>query len=334
MSYHASYFDGTRPFWVDLPPRTGRLAYGQNYWLTLYYCPLMTDKQRIAINTWTLETADDGSKSINKTKLKAGLDAIMPLILEYRAAAFNFDNVYKSQADAKASVYAGYRMRWLEHRVIDAFAACMASSEKNMARVALQFKPSCIETYVQEIKAGGYTIKLVDEDALTPEICLASILSEPGSLQYVPGRLRTRELCLIAMQTRAPGVYALQYVPPSFRDAEMCDAAVKTDGLNLEHVPDDLKTVERCALACLQCGLAWSYVPYAARILEVRFCYALHGFGHESVDAVWKDAQLLDPDRAGAMVRKYEPLFVKTHYPLAGAEDLADLGWPVEYAQG
>ena len=333
MSYHASYFDGAQPYWADLPPRTGRLAYGQNYWLTMSYHPLMTDSQRIAINAWTLETADDKHEGVHKTKLRAGLRAIMLLILEYRAAAFNFDNVYKSQADAKASDHAGYRMRWMEQRVKDAFDACMAATAKDLNKVALLFKPSCLETYAKEIEASGYAIKLVDEDALTPEICLASILSEPGSLFYVPGRIRTRELCLIAMQTRAPGASALQYVPPSFKDAEMCDAAVNTDGLNLQHVPDDLKTVERCALACIKDGLAWSYVPYSSRTLEVRFCYALHGYSEESADAVYKESEVLDLERAEAMVDKYEPLFVKTHYPMAEAGDLADLGWPEKYAQ-
>jgi hypothetical protein len=332
MSYHASYFEGTRPFWAELPPRIGRLAYGQKAWLTFSFHPLMTDSTRMAINTWTLEVADDGKSNKEKTKMRAGLAAIMPLVLEYRAAAFAFDNLYKSQADARASAYDGYRLTWLSRRVTDAFEAVVKVPESRMHAFARNFKPSCIATYAEQVRTHGYALKLIDECDLTAEICRNAILSEPGALYLVPGRLRTRALCLEAMQTRAPGAHALRFVPPGFKDKEMCDAAIKTDGLNLEHVPDDLKTAERCAMACIQNGLAWSYVPYAARTLEVRFCYAFHGFSEESTDDVYKEAVALDPERADAMVKKYEPLLVKTHYPLATADDLADLGWPPEPA--
>lgn len=333
MSYHANYFDGVQPFWAeDLPPRVGRLAYGQNAWLTFYFHPLMSDSTRMAINTWTLELADDGKRNKEKTKMRAGLAAIMPLILEYRAAAYAFDNLYKSQADARASAYDGYRLTWLSRRVTDAFEAVVKVPESKMCEVARNFKPSCIETYAQEIKTHGYALKLIDECDLTAEICRDAVLAKPGALCLVPGQFRTRALCLEAMQIRAPGVQALRFVSPGFKDEEMCDAAVNTDGLNLEHVPDDLKTAERCAMACINNGLAWSYVPCPARTLEVRFCYAFHGFSEESTDAVYKEAKLLDPGRAQSMVDKYEPLFVKTHYPMAGADDLSDLGWPPELA--
>ena len=85
-----------------------------------------------------------------------------------------------------------------------------------------------------------------------------ALLLNGRALEHVPKKLRTEELCKIAVtQTHR----ALQHMPLARRTEEVCRFAVAQDGRALGYVPADLRTVEMCRIAVAQNGLALLYVP-------------------------------------------------------------------------
>lgn len=77
-------------------------------------------------------------------------------------------------------------------------------------------------------------------------------------LSQMPIPLRTRELCMLAVQDSENSV--LKHVPDYFRDYELCLEAVKHDGLSLKYVPEHLQTEEMCFAAVKQDWLSMEFV--------------------------------------------------------------------------
>ena len=78
------------------------------------------------------------------------------------------------------------------------------------------------------------------------------------ALQYVPEELKTKEICLAALQQDD---WAFGYVPEEFKTQEICLAAVQKSGNAIEYVPEKLKTQEICLTAVQQDEDALEYVP-------------------------------------------------------------------------
>ena len=85
-------------------------------------------------------------------------------------------------------------------------------------------------------------------------------------LMDVPESLRTKEVCLAAVQRNG---YELKYVPDELKTREICEAAVQKEGVALVYVPDDLKTKELCMMAVQKTGWALEYVPRNMRTPEI-----------------------------------------------------------------
>jgi hypothetical protein len=76
-------------------------------------------------------------------------------------------------------------------------------------------------------------------------------------VRYVPKKLRTTELCLVAAKQCSR---ALKYLWRE-QTAELCYAAVSEHGLALDWVNEEFKTAELCLAAVMQNGKALQYVP-------------------------------------------------------------------------
>lgn len=295
-------------------------------WLVFSYIPDRAEPVKYAVEMISLLDVSDGIKDKEMRRLKAAASAIHPLLMECRSELLKLESLNKSSADAEFTAASYYKFTWLKLRCTDAFKAIIDKPIEKMSAAALAFKPATLATFVNELDVSGYALKLIEESDLTSEICVRAIAQTAGALYLVPGYLRTRELCLMAMKTKAPGSHALEHVPIALRDEEMCDAAVRNDGLNLQHVPIELRTVERCAVACCQTGLARACVPVESRQVEIDFCVAQHGMHEKHAGQIWEDLHQSDPVRADAMYDKYAALFNEMHHPTCTQSELADMG--------
>ena len=64
------------------------------------------------------------------------------------------------------------------------------------------------------------------------------------SLEFVPDRLKTEEICNKAVSINPP---SLAYVTDHLKTQEICDEAVRTEPYSLKFVPDHLRQ-EICAM--------------------------------------------------------------------------------------
>lgn len=313
-------------FWELGQPAVQRGAV-DGHWLVLSFIPETADPIRVGIDVFTMRVSASPGNPQRLKELHTAMEAIMPLVMEYRAAMLDLAALAKSPADARALSNLRYRCTWLEWRCKHAFDALHGIPLKDMAKTALAFKPSCSQSYFEALSETGYALKLFPEDELTGPICAKAVATDPGSLSLVPGYLRSRELCLLAASSRAPGAQVLQYVPVAMRDQEMIDAALRSDGGNLQHVPTELKTVERCALACVQNGLAWEFVPSELRVPEVEFGVAMHGINSRNTGGVYTALrEAVGADQANSVCDKWEKVYRDLHYPNASNDELHDLG--------
>lgn len=298
-------------------------------WLILSLHTEKGDAVSVGIEILSLLEAQTESDHKEKARLQSARAALIPLVLEYRAALLALDGATKSKdADFRGNSIERFNVSWLQTRLIDAFPAIIDLPLVKMKNAALAFKPATTATYEADLKINGNLIKLIAPADLTLANCKLAVQTSPGALQLIPGHLRTREICLAAFGQRCLGSYALEHVPVQERDDEMCIAAVRSNAQNLKHVPLPLRTVELCALACAMDGMAWNFVPEHARVPEVQFCHAFHGFDDVSSGAVFENLEKIDSARANAMFHKYNQLLIDLHYPHCDDDELADLGMP------
>ena len=77
-------------------------------------------------------------------------------------------------------------------------------------------------------------------------MCNEEVCNHPYTLEYVPDKLKTQEMCERAVE-KNPG--CLKHVPDHFKAQEMCIKAVKKEVESLEHVPNHCKAGEMCKRA-------------------------------------------------------------------------------------
>ena len=109
-------------------------------------------------------------------------------------------------------------------------------------------------------------LRFIPEKLRTKELCELAVQQNGRALDYVPARYKTKEFCELAVSHNG---YALKYIPNTFfkkyKDYNMCKIAVEQNGLSLEYVPEKLKTPELCELAVKQYGWTLEYVPEKLR---------------------------------------------------------------------
>jgi Domain of unknown function (DUF4116) len=101
-------------------------------------------------------------------------------------------------------------------------------------------------------------LKYVPEDKCTPELRKAAVEQYWRAVAYVPEDKRTLELCEVAVEQ---DWRALQYVPEDKRTPELCKAAVQQNWRAVEFVAEDKRTDELWLAAVQQDWRALGYVP-------------------------------------------------------------------------
>lgn len=102
-------------------------------------------------------------------------------------------------------------------------------------------------------------LRYVPHRLRTKGLCMAAVLNQPESLQFVPEALRDAVMYEQAVSRTG---HVLAMVPEEERSEHLCILAIisRTGGV-LEHVPDRLKTAELCRLSCQHCGFEIASVP-------------------------------------------------------------------------
>ena len=295
-------------------------------WLTLSIIP---DNESALRSYVTLEligmTEFSSGDPKHIAQLKPLMDALQPFVQEYRTAILALEQVWKNKADVSATAEVRYAANWTLQRLVDA-------AKLGSVRSIKKFKPLTAETFEAELTQCGYALKLFSEADRTLARCEMAVQATPNALALVPGQLRSRELCELAVSvtwdksaTKQFLNRSLGHVPINLRDKSMCELALRSDGMNLEHVPKELLTVEMCAIACTQQGLAEQFVPKELKQPEVLFCIAMHGFLEQHSGGIYESLAKTDLPRADAMFDKYSKLWEQLHYPNHRHEQLEDV---------
>ena len=120
--------------------------------------------------------------------------------------------------------------------------------------IGLPQKPRDYEYYLNKIKSDKLTLDRVPEKFRTPELCKIAVERDGLNLMSVPEKLRTPELYKIALEEdgwtfRTPELYKialeedgqyLKYIPKGFITPELCKIAIE-NGATLDDIPDEFK---------------------------------------------------------------------------------------------
>jgi len=151
--------------------------------------------------------------------------------------------------------------------VTEHMAQFMDAADNSISDVLItEYCPRFEQVFSFALRLNGHSLRLVPEKLRTDEMCKIAVAQEGGALQYVPEDLRTKEICRIAV---AQNVRALKYVPYPSRTEEICRIAVAQNGLALYYVPENLRTDDMCRIALAQDGEALSLVPEDLRTDEL-----------------------------------------------------------------
>lgn len=116
------------------------------------------------------------------------------------------------------------------------------------------------------VQENGLSLQCVPEKHRTAEVCLAAVQEDGRALEHVPERLRTEEICLAAVREDGG---ALQYVPEELRTEALCESAFATDAHAFRFFPERLKTPPRCRRAVAEVPELLRHVPTVNRTREL-----------------------------------------------------------------
>jgi hypothetical protein len=100
---------------------------------------------------------------------------------------------------------------------------------------------------------NGLNLKYIREDLLDDDLCFNAVHNDGRALQYVPGFMQTKKMCVRSRQ--------LKYIyNKTMIDENMCLQAVQFDGLELEFVPRQHLTNLIKSEAVKQNGMALKFI--------------------------------------------------------------------------
>ena len=100
----------------------------------------------------------------------------------------------------------------------------------------------------------------------TKDLCILAIQKNAYTFEYVPDELKTEEICEMGVKKYG---WVLRYVPHKLITKELCEIAVQKDGRALEYVPLKLKTEEICEMSVKKYGEALEHIPKELRTKEL-----------------------------------------------------------------
>ena len=119
---------------------------------------------------------------------------------------------------------------------------------EELCRIALdahQYSPNASK----EDRMKLCSLQYIPPKLRSPEICLLGVQIESLNLDYVPYKLKTTEMCQIAV---ANNCSAIRYVPTSLMTEAMCILVVQEDGELISYIPEDYLTPKIWKAAVLQ----------------------------------------------------------------------------------
>lgn len=137
---------------------------------------------------------------------------------------------------------------------------CLTAIEEDA--FAYQFVPEPLKqrsAYLAEctVSGHGHVLEHVPEHLKTENVCRLAVYSKGGALKFVPLRLRSEELCDVAMMFAGD----LKSVPLPLRTRARCELAVSSWAFSLRAVPDEHLDERMCLLAMQSNGSALHMVP-------------------------------------------------------------------------
>ena len=119
---------------------------------------------------------------------------------------------------------------------------------------------------IQVLQSFGFLLEYVHPRLKTSELCSIAVAQNGFSLRFVPEEMITEKLCLTAIEQDSR---VLSIVPPDVITKEMCVKVVEKSPLCLQFVPDKFIDEELCIKAVSQFGAALQYVPMDLRTKKV-----------------------------------------------------------------
>ena len=117
------------------------------------------------------------------------------------------------------------------------------------------------EIYTKAVELNPTILSHIPETIKNYETICKNAVTKNGNVLYqVPQRLRTFELCRIALK-RTDGSAILQVPTTLKKYTELCKIAVTLSGINLRDIDKEYRTYELCKLAIEDSSWAFDYVP-------------------------------------------------------------------------
>ncbi len=172
-----------------------------------------------------------------------------PHILETLSPGLVTSKVYERAVER----YAGHP-EW--KRIVDEHRLPERVDEDNFCKVWSAFltENSCIGAL-----ESGLHLYAVPRDFLTQRVCQAAIKADLFNFSWMPQAFMTSELC--ARAVRHDYGKLLEYVPGELKTLELCLASVTANGATLEFVPHELRTPVICKAALEDDVGASAFVP-------------------------------------------------------------------------
>jgi len=164
------------------------------------------------------------------------------------------------------------RFRHVPEEMISA-KLCLQAVQQNYG--ALEYVPESLKSpnlCLQAVKQCGGALEYVPESLKSIRLCKQAFI-EPvlrtNGIEFIPKTLLSDN-----MSYKLNNQYgnALKYVPGPLKSIELCQRAmqmaVQRSGIVFEYVPEPLKSIALCWQAVRRDGMALQYVPIALRSLE------------------------------------------------------------------
>jgi DNA-dependent RNA polymerase auxiliary subunit epsilon len=284
----------------------------------------------VCLDILSLKTHSYGENEKARKHLSTVLDALMPLILDYRTCLIEFDTLCKSPLDRdsrKASGDMAYRASYLISVIDEAFETIKDMPTKEMNATALGLRHLTKERVQQLIKRSPFFLRYIacfQAEHLTYELCFDAVKAEGAALAYVPGQFIDHKLCMAACSSN--GGLGFEHVPQALRTNEVIERALLSNGGNLRLLHHTERTYERCLLAMLKDAFrAYDHVPYVHRTVAIEYVKALHGASELSAGWIYAQAATAEPTLRTDLDAIYDR-FVAMHYANTPDADLEDLG--------
>ncbi|WP_440134609.1 hypothetical protein [Chitinophaga sancti] len=175
--------------------------------------------------------------------------------------------------------------------------------EEDIAEVLNNKLTTTFEELRYDLAAGEYVLSQLERDA---QYWQKKVNHNYRDLKRVPPEMRTKELCLLALNK---SVSALEDFPPALITEEMVEYAVNKSGMALRYLPETLITRELCYKAAVNGAIINLDIPerfYEAALLQLLIQHSDWQMERIPVDCITEDLLVTYVKHGrGAWLEKY-----------------------------